>query len=212
MGTAFLGYKSESCRHPDSCFLNAIKTAVNSLKYGLCIEAGREIIRLVLLLIRKRNPKEALASLFTASFDRIRIPMFLLINSLTLRGGHCLIKYLRSKNDVWNSLSAGILCGVLSMPFLKHSQWYLVLSLLAARIVDALYRIAIARGILKEENSNIHFYVMFALGNMINAYGFFIEGDLVESDMKSLYTRMAALDPKENQWLRSSLAYKKATM
>jgi hypothetical protein len=73
----------------------------------------------------------------------------MLVNSFTLRGGHCCLRSLRKKDDKWNSLLAGVLCGVASMPLLKHNQWYLVLSVLAARVVDAFYKMAINRGILK---------------------------------------------------------------
>jgi hypothetical protein len=185
--------------------MNALKMAINSLKYGVCIEAGLELLRFIMLLVKKRNIKFALADLLTFSFEKLRIPLFLMINSLSLRGSHCLFKCIRKKNDWVNSVLSGIVCGLASMPFLKHNKWYLILSLLAARIVDALYRIAIAKGILNEQNSKLHFYTMFAIGNIINAYGFFIEGDIIESDMVSLYKRMAALDYKENQWLKSCL-------
>lgn len=212
MGTAFLHYRSTSCRHSDSCFINALKVSLNSLKYGVIIEAGRELIRVIMMMVKQKSFRGALAFLFSASFERLRIPLFLLVNSLVLRGGHCILKYIRGKDDWWNSLTAGLLCGLLSMSLLKHSQWYLVLSLIGARIVESLYRIAISRGILKEENSNLHFYVMFAIGNLINAYGFFVEGDIIEGDMEGLYSRMAALDSKENMWLRSSLIFKKTQM
>lgn len=135
-----------------------------------------------------------------------------MINSLALRGGYCLIRYLRKKDDKWNSILAGVLCGLLSMPFLKHNQWYLVLSIIAARIVESFYRIALNKGLLKEENTTIHYLIMFAIGNLINAYGYFIEGDIIESDMVNLYRRMAASDVHEQQWTRSALMTHKAWM
>lgn len=46
---------------------------------------------------------------------------------------------------------------------------------------------------------------MFAFGNMINSYGFFIEPDVIGSDIYGLYDRMAALDKYEKRWDRSIL-------
>jgi hypothetical protein len=57
MGSAVFSYKSESCKHADGCLMNTVKTAVNALKYGVCIEIGRQLTRVILLLFRKRNVK-----------------------------------------------------------------------------------------------------------------------------------------------------------
>jgi hypothetical protein len=46
---------------------------------------------------------------------------------------------------------------------------------------------------------------MFAFGNVINSYGFFIEPDIIGSEIYGLYDRMAGLDKYEKRWTKSIL-------
>lgn len=72
--------------------------------------------------------------------------MFIFVNTLALKGSYCILRYLRGKEDKLNPLAAGAICALLSMPFLKGDHWYLMLSLIATRIVDSLHQILCTTG------------------------------------------------------------------
>lgn len=174
MGTSFVTYKSEFCKHPDSCFINAFKKAIASLTHGLCIEVTIDIFKFIIELLKKRNLKSALTNLLTPTLDKLRIPLFIFVNTLALKGSYCLLRYLRKKEDKFNPLAAGAICGLLSMPFLKKDHWYFMLTLIATRITDSFHRMLCARGWLNPDHTQLHYLMLFAFGNFINAYGFFM--------------------------------------
>lgn len=77
----------------------------------------------------------------------------------------------------------------------------------ASRIWGAFYRYLVAEKYLDDKNSQYHYYLMFVVANAINSYGYFIEPDILKSDMYNLYDRMAVLTPNEKKWIRSSYVY-----
>ncbi len=54
--------------------------------------------------------------------------------------------------------------------------------------------------------------MLFSIGNFINAYGYFLESDIIGSDIEALYERMADLDNYEKRWLRSFLIWNKKNL
>ena len=70
-----------------------------------------------------------------------------------------------------------------------------MLMFVASRIWGALYQYMLQRKFLDSKNSHLHYYFMFAFANSVNSYGYFIEPDIIKSDMYNLYDRMAMLTP-----------------
>ena len=63
----FIHYKSEFCKHPDTCFVNALKQALKSLKYGFAIEVVLNLGKIIISLL-KRKFKSNIKHLLTPEF------------------------------------------------------------------------------------------------------------------------------------------------
>ena len=165
--------KHNLCKHKDSCVLNTLKQALVALKYGVYIEVIINLAKLLMALLKKKG-MPAVRSILVANLSKVEIPLFFFLFTLCLKGSYCLLRKLRNKEDGWNPFVAGSVAALLSMKFLNKKHWYLVLSLISARVVDCLHNVACEKGYLNPERKNLHTYLMFTFSNYINSYGYFV--------------------------------------
>jgi predicted permease len=125
--------------------------------------------------------------------DLLSIIVFLSASTLALRFVRCLLKRLRDKDDGFNSFVAGLAFGLVGTRTLNKNYWYIMLMFVASRIWGAIYQYLLQKKILDSKRQGLHYYAMFAFANSVNSYGYFIEPDILKSDMYNLYDRMAML-------------------
>ena len=127
--------------------------------------------------------------------DLLSIIVFLTASTFILRVVRCLLKKIRNKDDGYNSFIAGIAFGIIGTKTLNKNYWYIMLMFVASRIWGAFYQYLLQNKYLDNKYSHLHYYLMFTFANSINSYGYFIEPDILKSDMYNLYDRMAMLTP-----------------
>jgi hypothetical protein len=87
-------YKNKHCKHPDSCFVNALKQSLKALKFGFTVELILNAAKLLLTLFKKdKNIKE----LLKPNFDKLRIPLFFCLGTLLQKATYCIMRYVRDK-------------------------------------------------------------------------------------------------------------------
>lgn len=126
---------------------------------------------------------------------------------LTLRLVRCLLRRIRERDDELNSLLAGAAAGWVATKTLNKDYWYFYLTLIGSRLIGALHRYLIARGVLREESSHWHSYVMMGVAHCVHSYGYFLHPYILKDDMYGLYEKMSALTPEEQKWHTSTLRY-----
>jgi hypothetical protein len=90
---------------------------------------------------------------------------------------------------------------------LSKDYWYFYLTLIGSRIIGALHRYLISVGVLKEENSHLHSYIMMGVAHCVHSYGYFMQPYILKDDMYGLYEKMSALTFEEQKWHISAMTY-----
>lgn len=70
-----------------------------------------------------------------------------------------------------------------------------------------MHKYLISLGVLKEENSHWHSYVMMGVAHCVHSYGYFLHPYILKDDMYGLYQKMSALSYEEQKWHLSVLRY-----
>ena len=138
--------------------------------------------------------------------------LFLSLSTLTLRLIKCGIRWVRNKDDKFGSFLAGIGAGLVGIKTLNKKYWYILLMFMASRVAAAIHQILIQKKVLKEENVNLHYYLLFTFAHIVHSYGYFIEPDILRPDMYNLYEKMSVLTTPEKKWHLSSLEYTHRTL
>ena len=180
--------KSRHCNHPNGCIYDAIEQTIKQIKYGIIMSGALQAFKSIRALIKSKQQFKA-----SLNPDLLSIIVFLSASTLALRFVRCLMKRLRDKDDGLNSFLAGLAFGLVGTKTLNKNYWYIMLMFVASRIWGAIYQFLLQRKLLDSKRSHIHYYVMFAFANSVNSYGYFIEPDILKSDMYNLYDRMAML-------------------
>ncbi len=126
---------------------------------------------------------------------------------MVLRLVKCGMRWLRNKDDGFSSFLAGVGAGIVGVMTLDKGYWYILIMFMASRILSALHRILMEKNILSQDRINWHYYILFTFAHIVHSYGYFIEPDILKSDMYNLYEKMSVLTPSEKKWHLSSLEY-----
>jgi hypothetical protein len=137
----------------------------------------------------------------------LTITVFMCATVLTLRLVRCILRRIRERDDGFNSLLAGAAAGWVASKTLNKDYWYFYLTFIGSRLIGAVHKYLIFKGILNEENSHWHSYFMMTVAHGIHSYGYFLHPFILRDDIYGLYMKMSALTPEEKKWHLSTLRY-----
>ena len=161
--------KTPFCKHPQGCLLDAIKQALKQIKYGVIISS---ILQLIKSLRSLSKGVAGIKSSLTPEY--LSIIVFLTSSTLALRVVKCILRWIRNKDDGFNSFVAGMAAGYVGTLTLNKGYWYIMLMFIASRIIGAIYQSLVQKKILNPEHSQLHYYLLFTVANMVHCYGYFI--------------------------------------
>ncbi len=199
--------KTPFCTHEGGCLLSLLKILMKNLKYGLIISGVLQLIRTL------RSGLKDFASFKKSLTPRyLTITLFMCATVVTLRYVRCFLRRIREKDDGINSLVAGAAAGWVASKTLSKEYWYFYLTFIGSRIIGAIHKYLISKGILSEENSYLHSYFMMTVAHLVHSYGYFLHPYILKDDMFGLYQKMSALTHNEKKWHLSTLRYNQRRM
>ena len=194
--------KTIFCKHPRGCFEDALIQALKQIKYGVIISSILQLIRSLKALTKGiPHMKKSLNPQF------LSIIAFLSCSTLALRLVKCGLRWIRKKDDGLNSFVAGMISGYVGSKTLNQNYWYILLMFIASRIVSSAHQILMKEGYLNVNRSHFHYFLLFTFANIMHSYGYFMDPDIVNSDLYNLYERMSVLTPHEQRWHVGTLRY-----
>lgn len=200
----FFALKKPFCLHDHGCLYDALRYTFKNVKYGL-------IISTILQLIKSLKELSAGFKNFKYSFkpEYFTITVFLASTVLVLRLVKCSLRWIRDKDDGWNSFLAGMAAGWVGTKTLSKDYWYLFLMFVGSRIIGVVHKLLIENGYLEERNRHWHSFFMFFVAHSTHSIGYFMQPYLLKDDMYNLYERMSTLTLQEKKWHLTSLKYYK---
>ena len=139
------------CNHNYGCLLSALQQALKNFKYGL-------VISLVLQLLRSLKMMLKGGSTLGDSLKReyFTIALFLPAIALVLKIVRCTLRRIREKDDGFNSILAGAAAGWVATKTLSRDYWYFYLTFIGSRLIGAVHKSLIEKGVLSKENTHLH--------------------------------------------------------
>ena len=127
--------KTPFCKHPQGCLIDAIKQALKQIKYGVIISSILQLIKSL------RSISKGLAGIKSSlTPEYLSIIVFLTSSTLALRVVKCVLRWIRNKDDGFNSFVAGMAAGYVGTLTLNKGYWYIMLMFIASRIIGAIYQ------------------------------------------------------------------------
>lgn len=126
--------KTEFCKHENGCIYDAFKQSIKQLKYGIIISSILQLIKSLRSLTKgMKNLKKS----FTPEYFSIIV--FLSSSTLALRLVKCALRWIRNKDDGFNSFLGGMAAGYMGTITLNKNYWYILLMFISSRIVGAIH-------------------------------------------------------------------------
>jgi hypothetical protein len=119
----------------------------------------------------------------------------------------CTLRRIREKDDGFNSLLAGAAAGWVATKTLSKDYWYFYLTFIGSRLIGAVHKSLMEKGVLNKENTHLHAWFMMGFAHTVHSIGYFLYPYILKDDMYALYEKMSALTPKEKRWHHSSMTY-----
>lgn len=113
--------KSNFCKHGRSCQGNCLRGFIRSFGMGFGIKAFISLISGLLLQRLYRKPLQLVKQVF--GIDSLRFGAFLGVFTGSYKGIQCLLRFLRGKEDTWNS---GIAAAVASFAILLDEKYEVI--------------------------------------------------------------------------------------
>ena len=161
--------KTQFCKHEHGCLYDALRQSLKQVKYGVIISSILQLLKSIRSLT-KGMP--AFKKSFTPEY--LSIIAFLCASTLALRVVKCALRWIRNKEDGLNSVLGGMAAGLVGTKTLNKNYWYILLMLVASRIVGALHQSLIQGNVLDGNKKQLHYFVLFWFSNVVHSYGYFL--------------------------------------